>query len=148
MGHWIPEIRELRSENVGAECSTDADLPDDLARALRRMGNTKKLPARVQAMLRQYLFDMDKVFSEISRVLRRNGEAVVVIGDSTIKGVFVRNSRALVAIAKKNGLFLRSRRRRPLLVNRRYLPPPESRVSGKELRARMREEVLLTFKKN
>lgn len=147
MGHLIPEIRALRSENVGAECSIDTDLPDHLARALKRMGNTTRLPERIQAMLRQYLFDMDKVFSEIKRVLRKNGEAVVVIGDSTIKGIFVRNSRALVSIAKKNGLFLRSRRRRPLLMNRRYLPPPQSKVSGKELRARMREEVLLTFRK-
>jgi DNA modification methylase len=147
MGHWIPNLRELRSQNVGAECSSDAALNDDLKRALKRMGKVDKLPARVQGMLEQYLQDMDKVFLEISRVLRKNGEAVVVIGDSTIKGIFVRNSRALVAIARKNGLVLRSRRRRPLLVNRRYLPPPESKVSGKELRSRMREEVLLTFKK-
>jgi DNA modification methylase len=146
MGHRIPKIRELRSQNVGAECSTDGELNDELAKALRRMGNTTKLPERIQAMLRQYLLDMDKVFSEIARVLRKNGEAVVVIGDSTIKGVFVHNSRALVSLAKKNGLILRSRRRRPLLVNRRYLPPPDSRVSGKELRTRMREEVLLTFR--
>jgi hypothetical protein len=147
MGHGIAKIRELRSQNVGAECSTDRELNDELAKALKRMGDTTDLPARIQAMLRQYLLDMDRVFSEIARVLRKTGEAVVVIGDSTIKGVFIHNSWALTSLAKKNGLVLRSRRRRPLLVNRRYLPPPDSKISGKELRTRMREEVLLTFRK-
>lgn len=147
MGHHIFKIRELRSQNVGAECSTDRELNGALAKALKRMGDTTKLPERIQSMLRQYLLDMDKVFAEIARVLRKTGEAVVVIGDSTIRGVFVHNSRALASLAKKNGLALRSRRRRPLLVNRRYLPPPESKVSGKKLCTRMREEVLLTFRK-
>ncbi len=146
MGHWIQDLRGLRSQNVGAESSIKVELSDDLRAALEQMGDTSQLPVRLQYMLSHYLQDMDKVFSEIKRVLRSNGEAVVVIGNSTIKGVFVRNSRALVAIAKKNGLLLHSSRRRPLLVNRRYLPPPDHRVSGKELRARMREEVILVFK--
>jgi DNA modification methylase len=147
MEHWIHDLRGLRSRNVGAESSMSVDLNDDLKKALRRMGDTKKLPERVQNMLNQYLLDMDRVFSEITRVLRRNGEAVVVIGDSTIKGIFIRNSWALVSIAKKNGLILRSSRRRALLENRRYLPPPDHKVVGKELRARMREEVILVFRK-
>ncbi|PYP90120.1 MAG: hypothetical protein DMG65_12230 [Candidatus Angelobacter sp. Gp1-AA117] len=148
MRHWISDLRELRSRNVGAEHSVDSELDDELSKALKRMGETTKLPGRIQDMLKQYLRDMDKVFSEIARVLRKNGEAVVVIGDSMIKGVFIRNSWALVSIAKKNGLILYSSRRRPLLVSRRYLPPPDHRISGKELRARMREEVLLTFRKS
>lgn len=147
MGHSIQKLRDLRTENVGAECGSKDTLSDDLKEALKRMGDTSRLPTRLQNMLVQYLQDMDAVFSEIHRVLRKNAEAVVVIGDSTIRGVFVSNSRALVRIAKKNGLVLHSSRHRPLLMNRRYLPPPERRISGKELRTRMREEVILVFKK-
>ena len=90
---------------------------------------------------------MDEVLSEIARVLRKSGEAIVVIGDSTINGTFIRNSWALVSIGKKNGLALRSSRRRALRENRRYLPPPGYEIVGKELGARMREEVILVFRK-
>jgi DNA modification methylase len=147
MEHWIQDLRELRSKNVGTECPLSSDLSDDLKRALGRMGNITRLPERIQNILKQYIRDMDRVFSEIARVLRDNGEAVVVIGDSTIKGIFIRNSWALVSIAKKNGLSMRSSRRRPLLQNRRYLPPPDHEISGKKLGARMREEVILVFAK-
>ena len=99
-------------------------------------------------MLAQYARDMNSVLAEVSRVLKRGGEAVVVVGNSTIRGVFIKNSCALVYLAKANGLRLNSTRRRRLLENRRYLPPPERRISGKLLSSRMREEVILTFGKN
>jgi hypothetical protein len=51
-------------------------------------------------------------------------------------------------LAQANGLRLTSTRRRRLLENRRYLPPPGRKISGKLLRSRMREEVILTFDKN
>lgn len=38
-------------------------------------------------------------------------------------------------------------RSRPLPENRRYLPPPESLGAGKQLKKRMREEVILTLLK-
>jgi ubiquinone/menaquinone biosynthesis C-methylase UbiE len=106
------------------------------------------LPERTKRMLARYVADMNSVLAEISRVLRQNGEAVVVVGDSTIRGMFIRNSQAIVSIARANGLTLRSTHRRPLLENRRYLPPPGRAMSGKSLRSRMREEVILSFVKS
>lgn len=98
-------------------------------------------------MLGKYVVDMDKVLAEISRVLKTRGEAVLVVGDSTIRGTFIQNSRCLVFLGERNNLVLRSKRRRALQENRRYLPPPGRRVSGAQLRARMRQEVVLVFSK-
>ena len=149
MGHSIEEIRHLRSQSIGTECSVaSARNANRTSFAIRKMGKTDQLPERSRGMLARYVNDMNTVMAEIHRVLTQKGEAVVVVGDSTIKGVFVRNSRALAYLGRANGLMLRSVRRRRLLENRRYLPPPESKASGKLLRSRMREEVILTFGKN
>jgi hypothetical protein len=149
MGHRVGELRNLRSSNIGAECSRPAALETDHVRsALRAMCDLGELSKRSKGMLTRYVCDMNSVLAEVSRVLKREGEAVVVVGNSTIRGVFIKNSRALVYLAQANGLRLTSTRRRRLLENRRYLPPPGRKISGKLLRSRMREEVILTFDKN
>jgi SAM-dependent methyltransferase len=146
MGHKIEEIRNLRSGNIGTECSNQSALANECVRlAMTEMGNTGRLSERFQGMLARYVSDMNAVLSEVSRVLKDKAGAVLVVGDSTIRGTFVRNSRALIYLGRANGLTLRSTRRRPLLENRRYLPPPEKKISGEQLRARMKEEVILTF---
>ncbi len=148
MGHNLEEIRNLRSTNIGTERSSLFAPDEDFVRfGLKEMGSIGQLPERCRRMLARYVYDMNAVLSEVSRVLRQRAEAVLVVGDSTIRGTFVRNSRALIYLGWANGLTLRSTRRRSLVENRRYLPPPGKKVSGEQLRARMKEEVILTFQK-
>jgi hypothetical protein len=148
MGHRVKDIRTLRSQNIGTECLMRTAVDNEhIQFALKAMGDLKKLPERSKGMLSRYAHDMDFVLAEVSRVLKQTGEAVIVVGNSTIRGVFVKNSRALAYLGKVNGLSLSSTRRRQLLENRRYLPPPEKRISGKLLRSRMGEEVVLRFQK-
>lgn len=148
MGHSIEEIRHLRSQNIGTESSRlSSPNTDRTSLAIKKMGKTDQLPERSRGMLARYVDDMNTVMAEIHRVLVQKGEAVLVVGNSTIQGIFVRNSRALAYLGRANGLTLRSVRRRRLRENRRYLPPPEIKISGKLLRSRMREEVILTFGK-
>jgi len=90
---------------------------------------------------------MDKVMEECARVLKREGRAVFVVGDSAICGVFIKNSEALIRLADNNGLSLVSRNIRPIETKRRYMPPPESKRAGGKMRVRMRDEVILQFAK-
>ena len=55
------------------------------------------------------LLDMNRVISECRRVLTKNGQAVFVIGDSNIGGVFVKNSEGLISLATRNGFALSGR---------------------------------------
>jgi DNA modification methylase len=148
MGHSIVELRKLRASNIGAEGLRSAVNDFNVEFALKAMGEVAQLSQRSNRMITQYLRDMNAVLAEISRVLKPEGEAVVVVGNSTIRGVFLRNSGALTQLAKANGLVLHSTRKRPILENRRYLPPPGREDSGKSLRSRMREEVILQFVKH
>lgn len=145
MGHQVEALREVRSQNVGTEVSRrlapEAVFYDTV---LEQMGGSK-LPPREAGMLVQYLVDMRSVLSEIGRVLRTDGRAVLVVGNSTVRGTFIRNSLGLEHVAADVGLRLVAERTRPLPDNLRYLPPPGRIGTGRQLEKRMREEVVLTL---
>jgi SAM-dependent methyltransferase len=133
MGHPIPDLRQLRSTNIGTEASTSADPDAPQIRELR--------------MLAHYVEDMDQVTREISRVLMPGGRCILVIGNCTMRGVFVRNSTILRMLGERHGLSTVSITSRDLPPNRRYLPPPSSDEAGGSLQGRMREEIVLTLAK-
>jgi DNA modification methylase len=148
MGYPVSGLREVRATNVGTEVGAGAKLDDPIvAAAMGEMGDLSKLPARESRQLARYLADMASVLGEIRRVLKPGGAAVLVVGDTTRRGVFVRNSDALVYLGGVHGLGLIDRAQRALPPNRRYLPPPTINDAGGPLDARLRYEVLLTFEK-
>ena len=76
MGHRLCNIRQLRSTNVGAELAARADQQEFVAQAVNEMGSVQLLEPRIKGMLARYVVDMNKVLGEISRVLKKRGEAV------------------------------------------------------------------------
>jgi len=147
LGHQVSEIRSLRSGSIGSEVSSNHAQRDGIVkRALARMGDIEDLPARFQGMLANYVRDMQLVMSEIRRVLAGSGKVVIVIGDSAIRGVYIRNSNAIACLGRANGFRVTARIERSLPDNKRYLPPPTRRISGKCLQSRMRSEVILTLR--
>src|ERR1035437_6827177 len=146
MGHSISEIRALRSRNIGTEVSKESTTSKTLKEAMEAMVDLESLANRCLGMVRRYVWDMGKVMEECARVLKRKGRAVFVVGDSAIRGVFIKNSEALIRLADSNDLSLVSRNTRPIETKRRYLPPPESERAGGKMQGRMREEVILEFR--
>jgi SAM-dependent methyltransferase len=148
MGHNVGELRQIREDSVGTEASSaeakDAVWVKSLIKQLRL---TPALSSRDQALLSQYIWDMGHVLAEVSRVLRTGGRAVYVVGDSTVRGTFIRNSSIVAAVAADHGLTLCSRQSRALPANRRYLPPPKRDSSTDTMDARMRREVVMVFNK-
>ena len=91
---------------------------------------------------------MGRALDEVSRVLRKSGRAVYVVGDSTIRGTFIRNSSIVVSAARQRGFEVVSTHTRGLPSNRRYFPPPSRTPSTETLDARMRREVVVVLKKS
>jgi hypothetical protein len=148
MGFTVDQIREIRGDSVGAEASSmDAVETPWVQELLKKMGMTTRLSARNSGLLARYAFDMDGALAEVTRVLKVGGRAVYVVGDSTVRGTFVRNSLVVTAVAEANGLTLESRRSRVLPANRRYMPPPQRGLSATSIEGRMRREVVLVFSK-
>lgn len=148
MGYQVEEIRVLRSSNIGSEMAGSDNLHDEMVTlALSKMGDACSLPERDQRQLARYIRDMDSVFSEMRRVLKPCGKIVMVIGNSIKKGLYLSNSEALTFLGERHGMRRVGHSERMIPPTRRYLPPPGSRSSGKELRSRMNSEVVLTFQK-
>jgi len=148
MGYRIPDLRELRAGSVGAETaknnSKNAPEIQDIVTGLKLK---PKLSTRDEAVLTRYIGDMRWAMREVERVLAPGGRAVFVVGENTIRGTYIRNSRIICEIAKSCGLGLKERRVRNLPANRRYLPPPSSRRKAASMDGRMRREVVLAFGK-
>jgi len=145
MGYRISEIRALRSDNIGSEVSKEFVLINTIQKAMETMANLDALDNRHLGMIRRYVCDMSIVMKECARVLKRNGRTIFVVGDSTIRGTFVKNSEALIYLAKCNDFSLASYNKRPIETRRRYLPPPDSYNAGEKMNGRMKEEVILEF---
>lgn len=147
MGYTVGELRQIRGDSVGAEATLQEALDAAWVKALiKRLDLKPALSARHYGMLARYVWDMGRAISEVSRVLRKGGRAVYVVGDSNTRGTFIRNSSIVEEVASTNGLSLYSRHSRTLPAKHRYLPPPRGR-SGKSLNGRLRREIVIVFEK-
>ncbi len=139
LGHQLRELREIRASTVGAE--RKATVTSGRPRVSGYLG----LSSRQRGMLERYACDIEALTAQMSRVLKPSGELVVVVGDCTVGGVFVRNSSIVRRMAQRAGLELVERRSRPLPANSRYLPPPSAATSA--LSGRLRHEVVMRFRR-
>jgi hypothetical protein len=147
MRHSIDGLRAIRSGNIGTEAGrSDSPNDDDLVRAFGAGTGHQELSPADAGMFTRYLRDIRKVLCEISRVLCPGGLAVLVVGESTLGGSVVSNSAAIRVLAEAQGIRLIGSQTRDLPMNRRYLPPPESRRAGQDLGRRLKQEVLLSFR--
>jgi hypothetical protein len=138
LGYRVDELTHVRSTSVGAERAPDPSIESAIA-----VPRHQRLSGQQRGMLHRYLIDTDELMREIGAVLSSRGEAVVVAGDSTLSGTYIRNSRIIQAAAERHGLALIDRRSRPLPSSSRYLPPPTSTPGA--LSKRMRREVVMRF---
>lgn len=146
MGHSIPELRQVRSTSIGSERSGTEQPTKELSDLADDICTGRRCPDKLKRTLCRYLKDLDLSISEMSRVLVRNGAAVVVIGNSTNEGVFIRNSLAISTLGAKHGLQCIESKSRRIPNNRRYLPTP-AKGSG-TLARRMRTETVLVLRKS
>ena len=144
MGYAVADIRRIRSASIG---TTVGEYEEDYyARDIISKANLRPaLRSREEAILVRYVNDMRQAVYETARVLTDGGQAVYVIGENMVHGTFIRNSRILEELANDVGLQRVDYRSRDLPANRRYLPPPSARTTA--LDGRMRQEVVLTFRK-
>lgn len=146
MGITTERIRDIRCQSIG--CEVGKYESSDLAQAIiKRLRLESRLTRRHKAILVRFVEDMYSAIREVFRVLTPGGKAVYVVGENTIRGTYIKNSEIIMAIASEVGLELSAQQSRALPPNRRYLPPPSSRIRRGSLNARMRREVILSFRK-
>jgi DNA modification methylase len=143
LGFRFSELRTVRSDSIGAERAPDEKGEQSIQEIISAMGKIKQMAPRHRAMIDRYAQDVWGLMNEIARVLKPGGRAVLVVGNSCLKGTFVRNSEAILCAGKKAGLRIKKKVKRNLPERSRYLP-----LSGGTLSMRMRTETVLTFTKH
>jgi len=140
-GYKVGDLRKIRATNIGSERGAISDARP-FSEIVDSMVDRSLLNQRMQGMVNRYAEDVYYFMSEIRRVLRKNGSAVLVVGDSCLREVFISNSAAVEAAGKSVGLKLASLRVRELPVGSRYLPLPKD---GNALSKRMKTETVISF---
>lgn len=143
MGFCLADLRALRSKSVGTEVGLKETSHQSVEEVMRDLRLKPSLAARDEGVLRRYVDDMHTSILEVKRVLVKGGKAVYVIGENTVRGTFIPNSKIISALAQQCGMRVTETIERELPENRRYLPPPVSRNKSTALGARMRREAVI-----
>ena len=145
LGYTIPELRSIRSTSIGAERALDgntaAKSTELVATIVQEAANPDLLP---YATLTRYSNDLLQFARQMKRVIRRTGTLVVVIGNSTLRGNFIRNETLVKGALQHYGFSIENRVERELPDNRRYLPIGGI-AQASPIARRMRTESVLQF---
>ena len=147
-GRTIGELRRIRAAAIGTEVGMygSGGGTGRCDEAVLGAGLARALDGRTRAILARYVHDMRLVVGETARVLAGGGTAAYVVGENTVRGAFIPNSRIVGRLAADAGLEVVSKRSRDLPPCNRYLPPPSART-GAALDGRIRREVVIRMKK-
>lgn len=140
LGYKISKLRKIRSNNIGSERGLD-NKKLNLKSIISSMGRISRLPRNHRGMVSRYAVDVSLMMQEIARVLKPGRCVTLVVGNSRLKGVFLRNSDAVIAAGEFSGLKMIGHAERELPNSNRYLPVPRHGALSK----RMRKEVVITM---
>ena len=142
MGKSIEELSLWRSRYIGSESGRNEEtvLPFGTQQIVRAVAERDPRKARV---LRRYFMDMRRVIREMRRVLRPGAPAIIVIGPSVMRGVFIETHRYLVEIAENEGFELVEIGRRRLDRDRRMLPVSSGSPPRSSIELRMHDEYVI-----
>lgn len=138
LGHTLSGLRRIRSGSIGAERAPDVGktVQEEVKMVL---GKLDGLPRRHLSMVDRYITDVLDIAREIRRVLKPGGTVTLVVGNSCLKGVFIKNSAVVSKALELQGLTCVDESVRDLPSQSRYLPT----AAGSPLTNRMRQETVL-----
>ena len=109
LGQRLAVLRSIRSTSIGSErCADAVGDADEFETMKNAMGQVDLLPARFAGMIDRYVQDLYRMIRELARVIKVGGRATLVVGNSCLRGVFIKNAGAVEAGAKLLGLKLES----------------------------------------
>lgn len=137
LGHGVSALRSIRARSIGAERAIDQDEQRNFKGLMTRI-ELNDLADKQRGLLARYYADLMDQLSETYRVLKNKKTALYVIGNSTVRGHYVRNNEILKHCARQAGFRVCSEWEREIPNDRRYLPMPKN--GDTTLAARMRAE--------
>lgn len=144
LGYCLSELRKIHEVVIGAERLSNNARCEKFAEILAELG-LDQFESRTKNMLARFHSDMAQQTKEAFRILKKGSIGTYVIGNSTIRGIYVRNSEILKHAARLAGFEVLRETEREIPVHRRYMPVTVD--AGNSLASRMRMEHVIDFKK-
>lgn len=143
LGYSIPELRAIRSSSIGAgrspSCPVEPLATELVADIKEEVSDPTRFPVGI---LTRYAQDLLLWARQMKRVLKPQARLIAVVGNSTLRGNFIRNDLLTERALQQYGFNTERRLERPLPENKRYLPINSTGPSTSITR-RMRTETVL-----
>jgi DNA modification methylase len=142
-GASVQVLSELRAQYIGSERlghSIYTPLPKIAEQIIIQLNERDY---RKTAILRKYFGEIRLAFSEMHRVLRKEGVAIVVVGTSMMRNLDVQTHVCLADIASGIGFDVVGVVQRTLDRNKRMMPARFGKKSDSMIEQRMHEEYVI-----
>lgn len=146
-GYNINQLGEKRNNYIGAEAINlfnFTHLPDYTESILSDISSIDKKKGDV---LYRYYTEMTIVLKEMYRVLKPGKAAILVIGNTVMRGVDTQTQNCLANIGENIGFIIPAIGVRQLDRNRRMLPAGNEIENGSQIQQRMHVEYVIGFLK-
>jgi DNA modification methylase len=146
-GHKISDLRVRRSTSIGAERRMDS-AASALVLSIVDVIEAEAVDKTVlkRPMLERFADDCIGFAAQLSRALKPSGTAVLVVGNSTLRGNYIKNDLITQKAMEAAGFSLMSRQEREIPPSSRYMAL-SAKDSDLRITKRMRNEVVLTMAK-
>lgn len=147
LDHQIDELSLKRKEYIGGEDMTNINyesLPDF---TVEIVSDISKLDSKRGKVLHRYYSEMTRTLKEMYRVLKPGKAAVVVVGNSVMRGKDTETQNCLADIGRNIGFEVPKIGVRKLDRNKRMLPAGIETNTNSQIQQRMHEEYVIGFYK-
>lgn len=146
-GYKIDELTQKRNKYIGSESTSNYDFEDLPGFTLKKISDVSSVDLKRGKVLKRYFSEIKKSLKEMYRVLKPGKAAIVVVGNSTMKGIDTETHKCLQEIGNSLGFIVPYIGIRQLDRNKRMLPASKKKDLNSQIQKRMHEEYVIGFYK-
>ncbi len=147
-GWEITELSKIRAQYLGHDALSNEKYGNLSDQCQVTIAALAERDARKAETLRRYFGEMATVISEMKRVLKRGGAAVIVVATSNLRGIDVQTHKGLASIGEDSGFRLAGIGARRLDRDRRMMPARWGNQQSSQIEARMHDEYVIGLVKS
>ncbi len=147
LGHNIDELTIKRKQYIGGELVSNFLFEELPPFSLKKVNEISVLDSKRGFVLKRYYSEMSRVLKEMYRVLKPNKAAIVVVGNSVMKGIETETHKCLAEIGENIGFLVPHIGVRNLDRNKRMLPAGYKTDLNSQIQQRMHKEYIIGFYK-
>lgn len=146
-GYKIEDLTKIRNDYIGSEATANYSFEDLPEYTNNKITEVSSIDPNRGKVLKRYFTEMKKTLKEMYRVLKPGKAAIVVVGNSIMKGIDTETHICLSEIGSSIGFWEPFIGIRELDRNKRMLPASKKKNTTSQIQKRMHEEYVIGFYK-